>query len=502
MARKNSDEEKSSFGDSDSHHAQLLYRSLEQYNEDQKRSRRPSFVLAALVFLFVSSSAGVALSIILMLQPAEVQTPCIARDLVLFAAVMSLLYICIHVRGARKDYRRRGTGPPQIYGQYLHASALLVARLGIAVWVAALVATAIVISKAAPMAGLAKVAPYLNLVICIGALPPFILISATIERYTTPFATTGLSADSFLTRRVSQFGDDELTPDLSVSRRASLQRKQSNSASIITLPSAEIFQYGMSKPPETSRRIPEPVVTAAGESANDEAELMANSPVGPTYNTPVGPRTMPPPPVIPPIPKIPLSLSKSPPQPVYNPGGWRNEWDHGPEKIEVKRNANKSPDNSSTGRSTADYSSTYSSTMSANSSQTPMRANAPSGTSSVYRATPSTSIASSARRSRLSTVRYASKPEIAVRQEIRVIKNPHYSPARGISQDKSRETVMPLEPAAMLRGSQHAQRRVAPPLRRKQSNFSRPIPSSKSSRADSAVDMTVPRTSNNEISRG
>ncbi|OTA94587.1 hypothetical protein M434DRAFT_256191 [Hypoxylon sp. CO27-5] len=167
MARKNIDEEKAS--SVDNNHAQLLYHSLEQYNKEQKRRRRPSILLAALVSLFLSSVGGLALAIVLLLQPVEIQSACIARDLTLFASSIALVYVCLHVRGARKDYRRRGPGPPQIYGDYLHASALMIARLGIAVWVAALVATAVMIARAVPANGFARIAPYLDLVICIGA---------------------------------------------------------------------------------------------------------------------------------------------------------------------------------------------------------------------------------------------------------------------------------------------------------------------------------------------
>lgn len=168
MARKDRDLEK--VWTVDENHAQLLYHSLEQYNTEQKRRKRPTILLASLIFLFLSSVAGISLAIVLLLQPAEVQSACIARDLVLFAASIGLVYVCIHVRGARKDYRRRGNLPPQIYGEYLHASALLVARFGIAVWVAALIATSVMIAKIESSTGLARMTPYLDLVICIGAL--------------------------------------------------------------------------------------------------------------------------------------------------------------------------------------------------------------------------------------------------------------------------------------------------------------------------------------------
>jgi hypothetical protein len=151
-------------------HAQLLYQSLEQYNEEQKRRRRPSVILAALLILFLSSAGGIALAIVLMVDVVEIEASCLSRDLILFAASMSLLYICLHVRGARKDYKREEPGPPQIYGHYLHASALVVARLCVGTWVAALIATAIMIARAIPFEGLSGKVPFLNLLICIGAM--------------------------------------------------------------------------------------------------------------------------------------------------------------------------------------------------------------------------------------------------------------------------------------------------------------------------------------------
>ncbi|KAI1206926.1 uncharacterized protein F4807DRAFT_218499 [Annulohypoxylon truncatum] len=488
MARKHGDLEK--VWTVDEQHAQLLYHSLEQYNTEQKRTRRPSILLASLIFLFISSVAGLSLAVVLLLQPAEVQTACIARDLILFAASIGLVYVCIHIRGARKDYRRRGNLPPQIYGDYLHASALLIARFGIAVWVAALVATAVMIAKAAPSNGLAKMTPYLDLVICLGALPPFIAISATIESNPTPFATTGVSSKSFLSCQSSEVSDD-LSADLSVSRRASLQRQESTSSSILTVPTAEIFKIGSSKPPKT----PDPLMIRTKDLPNDRMELMANSPLGATYDisTAAVPSRG-----IPFLQKPAPSLSKSPPQPVYNPGGWRSEWNNIAEQINIQKipTTTETPLHSSNAERRSAYISSSNYTASSSGSRSS------SAPPKVHRASPSTSIASSAQRSRLSTVRYAAEPEIAVRQPIRVIKNPNYSPPSVADADDEGEgergeearliTVRPPEPVAVPRGSRQVYDVTAPPtLKRKPSNFSRPLQPSRGSEADSAIGMKI-----------
>ncbi|XXH00118.1 cytosolic Fe-S cluster assembly factor cfd1 [Hypoxylon texense] len=518
MARNKYDEEKT-WSAGDDNHAQLLYRSLEQYNEEQKRTRRPSVLLGALIFLFLSSAGGIALAVVLMLQPVEIQAACIARDLILFAASLGLLYLCLHIRGARKDYRRRGPGPPQIYGEYLHASALIVERLGIAVWVAALVATAVMIAKAVPLGGLAGMAPYLNLAICIGAIPSFIIISACIESNPTPFATTGLSSSSFLTCRVSEFGDD-LSAESSVSRRASLQRKESKSDSILTVPTAEIFKLGNSQPAAAPAKNPDHLTITTKDLPDDRTELMANSPVGASYNMPMVMNTMPLSPA-PPMPNLPPSLSKSPPKPVYIPGGWKNEWNHVAEQVGVSKLPNGPTHNQNPG---------HTGQMSANSSES---GGSSQSSGNRHRVTPSTSIASSAQRSRLSTVRYAAQPEIAVRQEIRVIRNPNYSPPAvlggggGGGKDAEREAaaaaaaamIKPPEPVVVAGSAARAQDSTAatatataattelqpqpqpPTLKRQPSNFSRPLPPSRGSEADSGVEMRLPGLGDQEMPR-
>lgn len=211
----------------------------EQNKAKGRRGRRrgpgPTVVLAALVSLLVSSAAGVALAGVLIARqrdrlaaPDEAFDPAfyLARDLILFASAMAILYVALHVRAARRrayccvrctagsDGDSSGDGdstpdghndsssssgggggggsghsmrttmrktqlPPHLRGNYLHASALLVARLAIVVWIAALIATAVMIARAGPVPfryadgtkkGFVGAVPVLNLLICIGAM--------------------------------------------------------------------------------------------------------------------------------------------------------------------------------------------------------------------------------------------------------------------------------------------------------------------------------------------
>ncbi|KAH6652117.1 hypothetical protein BKA67DRAFT_573066 [Truncatella angustata] len=155
---------------SDNAEALLVYSSSEQFNHEQKRRKRPSVVLGALCVLFLSSGSGIALAMLLVLDPVEVQGACLSRDFILQAALLSLLYIALHIRVALRDYTRTQPGPPHMHRNYLHTTALLVARLSISVWACALIATSVMISRALPLEGLASKVPVLNLLLCIGAL--------------------------------------------------------------------------------------------------------------------------------------------------------------------------------------------------------------------------------------------------------------------------------------------------------------------------------------------
>lgn len=214
---------------------------------------------------------------------------------------------------------------------------------------------------------------------------------------------------------------------------------------------------------------------------------MANSPIRTTYTARTGLGNMPlssAPRVL----KVPTKLSKTPPQPVYHPGAWRTEWNDVAKQAEVPRTTKTSIDTSSANRSA------YSSTPD-RSSHSRSLSKSSRETSKGHHVTPSTSIASSANRSRLSTVRYASQPEVAIRQAIRVIKNPNYSPAMRAATDKDQDVIKPPEPAVVSRSAQTAHDDAKrPTLERKPSNFSRPLPPSRDSEADSAIEMKIPGT--------
>ncbi|RYP03611.1 hypothetical protein DL765_010438 [Monosporascus sp. GIB2] len=572
----------SSAGEDGSSSGRLLYTSLEHFNASRRRRRRPSIILGALVVLFLASGSGVALAVALMLQDdassptssaassantqAQTQTrhiSCLARDLVLFASLLALLYLALRVRGAlrRNNHRRssyisngseqvqgheggsssRGRvmtggpgGPPHtMRGDFLHAGALLVSRLAIGVWVAALATTAVLIARAGRGmegdggrgmlgAGVVGAAPVLELLVCIFAIPPFVIISATIERHHSPFATTGLSHASFLTCRVSAFADDLAAAEgdseagiLSISRRASpmeCQRRMNNnnnggneesSAKAVTLTSTEVFRQGAPGGGATAAQGKKDSNGPGGprEITNDKKDpnvkTMANLTVKtpdriPSPPKPLGPRSQAPP--------LSVPAQHSPPQPAYNPGGWRSEWNNAVEQVGVSPIATDTETSSTPSSPSSSYpsslstreksgssitvpastyvSSRYSSRYSKNSGSSESRPSvtqapgntrsaksgpasaAASGTSAHPKEqakqerrpppAPSTSIASSEKRTGLSTARYAAKPDVAVRQPVKVVPAPGSSSSGVGGADRRPAATVAYSPATMV----------------------------------------------------
>ncbi|RYP61081.1 hypothetical protein DL771_010257 [Monosporascus sp. 5C6A] len=346
--------------------------------------------------------------------------------------------------------------------------------------------------------------------------PPFVIISATIERHRSPFATTGLSHASFLTCRVSAFAGDLAAADgdseagmLSISRRASLierQRRMNNSnngvnevssATAVTLTSTKTFRQGTpgggpaaaqgekdSSGPGGPREI-------MNDKKNTNTKVIANFSVKasdriPPPLKPLGPRSQ--------ALQVSVSAQHSPPQPAYHPGGWRSEWNSVAEQVGMSRIATdtetspspSSPSSSyssssSTGEKSSNssgvavpastrISSRYSSQHSKNSSSSVSRPAASVPISGGGRSAksgpaepsarpkeqaeqrqrpppaPSTSIASGEKRTGLSTVRYATKPDVAVRQLVKVVAAPGSSSSGG----GDRPAALTYSPATMV----------------------------------------------------
>ncbi len=84
------------------------------------------------------------------------------------ASLASLLYVVVHIAGSRRRYTITQHGPPWLYGNHIHAAALLLSRAAVGLWIAAIVTTSLLVSTFGIRlnASLSQQTVYLDLVVC------------------------------------------------------------------------------------------------------------------------------------------------------------------------------------------------------------------------------------------------------------------------------------------------------------------------------------------------
>lgn len=138
-----------------------------------KPRRFPFLSLLSLLLVLLSSGSGIALFVVIALLKLKSPGDFASRILVLVASCMSIIYVVLHLIASRKTYiKNHGSRSPQIYGHYVVALALLLARLSLPVWIAAVVTTAVIAAKTGLDAsrGIQGNVPWLNLLASVSAL--------------------------------------------------------------------------------------------------------------------------------------------------------------------------------------------------------------------------------------------------------------------------------------------------------------------------------------------
>jgi hypothetical protein len=111
-----------------------------------QRRNHPVLALLSVTLLFLASSFGVAVSVVVQQLGLQTDGDGAARLVLFIASCAGVLYVLLHLIAARRGTPRY-YGSPQIYGEYLYSLALLLLRLGIPVWIAAVVLTALRAAK-------------------------------------------------------------------------------------------------------------------------------------------------------------------------------------------------------------------------------------------------------------------------------------------------------------------------------------------------------------------
>jgi len=112
----------------------------------RRHRHAPTVALVGLIGLFLASGTGVAFSVIAVHFDLRAAGDALSRVLVFAACAAGLLYLVVHVWGARTRYVATQHGPPWLYGNHLHAAALLLSRAGFGAWIAAIISTSLLVS--------------------------------------------------------------------------------------------------------------------------------------------------------------------------------------------------------------------------------------------------------------------------------------------------------------------------------------------------------------------
>lgn len=151
----------------------IAHVTADSQNGRPKSRRYPFLSLLSVLLVLLSSGSGIALFIVIAVLKLESPGDFASRVLLLVASCMSIAYVALHLAASRKTYvKNHGSRSPQIYGHYVVALALLLARLSLPVWIAAIVTTAVIAAKTGldGSRGVQGNMPWLNLLASVSAL--------------------------------------------------------------------------------------------------------------------------------------------------------------------------------------------------------------------------------------------------------------------------------------------------------------------------------------------
>ncbi|GAB1314639.1 hypothetical protein MFIFM68171_04849 [Madurella fahalii] len=115
----------------------------------QRKPWLPPTVIIAIFSLAVASTVGVAMSAVVFSSAEDLQKPgiAVAQSFVMFASILSVLYLLAHISAARKGDDLYFDPRVPSFRHQLHTSAITVARIAVAMWASAIIAVAIAIHR-------------------------------------------------------------------------------------------------------------------------------------------------------------------------------------------------------------------------------------------------------------------------------------------------------------------------------------------------------------------
>jgi hypothetical protein len=135
--------------------------------ERVRRNRRLAIVaLISIMILFLTAGSGITLNILTFLYSIQAEGDFPSRIVTLTASVLAFLLVVVHMEGSWTDFRSGETGVDR---KWRHTVALGLGRVGVLVWLAAIILTSIVISQT-PFLLDSQVqgkGPYLGILVCV-----------------------------------------------------------------------------------------------------------------------------------------------------------------------------------------------------------------------------------------------------------------------------------------------------------------------------------------------
>ncbi|KAB5531339.1 hypothetical protein GE09DRAFT_1064063 [Coniochaeta sp. 2T2.1] len=184
---------------------------LERFRDEPRQRWLSIATLAMLVTQLLASAGGLILSGLVFGDRFDIVGQCPSQSFVLFASILAIPYVTLHLRAAKTNFSMIRSQPFQ---HPMHSWTIIVARLTWLAWTVGLIATAVALARQRGD----RVHLQLDLFFCVTAFVAMTFCLAVVEKAAEPFILPWISPTTSVCR-ISSFGS--MVDDDSVSRRGS-----------------------------------------------------------------------------------------------------------------------------------------------------------------------------------------------------------------------------------------------------------------------------------------
>ncbi|OIW30118.1 hypothetical protein CONLIGDRAFT_358076 [Coniochaeta ligniaria NRRL 30616] len=184
---------------------------LEKFRDEPRQRWISIATLVMLITQTLAATGGLILSGLVFGDKFAVVGQCASQSFVLFASILAVPYVTLHLRAAKTNFSIIRS---QSFQHPLHSWTIIVARLAFLAWTVAVIASSVAVARASGD----KVHLQLDLFFCVTAFLAMTFCLAVVEKAAEPFILPWFSPSRSVVCRISSFGS---FIDDSVSRRGS-----------------------------------------------------------------------------------------------------------------------------------------------------------------------------------------------------------------------------------------------------------------------------------------